>query len=371
MTNHHESQAIDNASANSPTTPSGTMTHTLHTRVLGSGEAALEVSAIGLGCMGFTMSWPPFLPHDESIRVIREAYEMGERFFDTAEVYGPFTNEELVGEALEPFRDDVVIATKFGFALHGALPGEEGTPLDASGRVQQTDSRPETIRKAIEGSLKRLRTDHIDLYYQHRVDTDVPIEDVAGVMRELMDEGKILHWGLSEAAPATVRRAHAVTPVTAVQNEYSMWWRKPEEELIPTLEELGIGLVPFSPLGKAMLAGRFDAATRFADDDYRSKIPRFSPDHMAHNVAMAEYVNSLAHDKGAAPAQIALGWLLAQKPWIAPIPGTKHIDRLRQNLGGTSVTFTADELADIRRRLDSIRIEGARYAPTQEALTNR
>ncbi|MCH9275623.1 aldo/keto reductase [Bifidobacterium amazonense] len=343
------------------------------TRTLGTGPAKLDVSAIGLGCMGFTMSWPPFLPHDESIRVIRTAYEMGERFFDTAEVYGPFTNEELVGEALEPFRDDVVIATKFGFALHGdPLGGQAGARavLDASGRVQQTDSRPETIRKAVEGSLKRLRTDHIDLYYQHRVDTKVPIEDVAGVMGELIAEGKILHWGLSEAAPATVCRAHAVTPVTAVQNEYSMWWRKPEEELIPTLEELGIGLVPFSPLGKAMLAGRFDAASRFTDDDYRSKIPRFSPEHMAHNVAMGDYVRSLAEARGVAPAQIALGWLLARKPWIVPIPGTKHIDRLRQNLGGAAVTFTPDELSDIDRHLDAIHIEGARYAPTQEALTN-
>ncbi|MBW3091040.1 aldo/keto reductase [Bifidobacterium miconisargentati] len=340
-------------------------------RTLGTGTAALEVSAIGLGCMGFTMSWPPFLPHDESIRVIRAAYEMGERFFDTAEVYGPFTNEELVGEALEPFRDDVVIATKFGFALHGGFGENEGeTQLDASGRVQQTDSRPETIRKAVEGSLKRLRTDHIDLYYQHRVDTKVPIEDVAGVMGELMAEGKILHWGLSEAAPATVRHAHAVTPVTAVQNEYSMWWRKPEEELMPVLEELGIGLVPFSPLGKAMLAGRFTATTRFADDDYRSRIPRFFPEHMAHNIRMSEYVQSLADARGVAPAQIALGWLLAQKPWIVPIPGTKHADRLHQNLGGAAVTFTPDELAEINQHLDAIHIEGARYQPTQEALTN-
>ncbi|WP_207761138.1 aldo/keto reductase [Bifidobacterium simiarum] len=344
-------------------------------RTLGTGKAALEVSAIGLGCMGFTMSWPPFLPHDEAIAAIRAAYEMGERFFDTAEVYGPFANEELVGEALEPFRDDVVIATKFGFALHGDPDGGEGgegeAPLDASGRVQQTDSRPATIRKAVEGSLRRLRTDHIDLYYQHRVDLRVPIEDVAGTMQELMDEGKILHWGLSEAAPATVRRAHMVTPVTAVQNEYSMWWRRPEEELIPTLEELGIGLVPFSPLGKAMLTGRFDAGSRFSDDDYRSKIPRFAPEHMAHNVAMAEYVESLASERGVAPAQIALGWLLAQKPWIAPIPGTKHVERMRQNMGGAAVTFTADELADIREHLDAIHIEGARYAPVQEALTNR
>lgn len=343
----------------------------LPTRMLGTGKAALEVSAIGLGCMGFTMSWPPFLPHDESIRVIRAAYAMGERFFDTAEVYGPFANEELVGEALEPFRDDVVIATKFGFALHGGFGEDHGTAqLDASGRVQQTDSRPATIRAAVEGSLRRLRTDHIDLYYQHRVDTAVPIEDVAGVMGELIAEGKILHWGLSEAAPATVRRAHAVTPVTAVQNEYSMWWRKPEEELIPVLEELGIGLVPFSPLGKAMLAGRFTAATRFADDDYRSRVPRFSPDHMAHNIRMSDYVQSLADARGVAPSQIALGWLLAQQPWIVPIPGTKHVERLQQNLGGAAVTFTPDELAAINRTLDTIHIEGARYQPTQEALTN-
>lgn len=228
----------------------------------------------------------------------RQRFRFRPRRGGIGRITGPFANEEPVGEALEPFRDDVVIATKFGFALHGALPGEEGATLDASGRVQQTDSRPETIRKAVEGSLSRLRTDHIDLCYQHRVDTKVPIEDVAGMMGELMAEGKILHWGLSEAAPATVRRAHAVTPVTAVQNEYSMWWCKPEEELIPLLEELGIRLVPFSPLGKAMLTGRFDAASRFTDDDYRSKIPRFAPEHMAYNVAMADYVRSLAEARG-------------------------------------------------------------------------
>ncbi|NMM94385.1 aldo/keto reductase [Bifidobacterium oedipodis] len=336
----------------------------MRTRILGAN--GLEVSAIGLGCMGFTMSWPPFLPHDESITVIRKAVDDGVTFFDTAEVYGPFTNEELVGEALEPVRDQVVIATKFGFDLHGGQ-GE----LDSSGRVQSLDSRPETIRKAVEGSLKRLRTDHIDLLYQHRVDPNVPIEDVAGTMQDLIREGKVLGWGLSEAGICTIKRAHAVCPLTAVQSEYSMWWRKPEEQLLDTLEALGVGFVPFSPLGKAMLTGRFDRNARFADDDYRSKIPRFSPENLDHNVALADYVRSLAESKGTTPARIALAWLLAQKPWIVPIPGTKHVNRLEDNIGAADVEFTAAELADIRGHLDAFEVAGARYPALQESLTGR
>lgn len=336
----------------------------MRTRILGAN--GLEVSTIGLGCMGFTMSWPPFLPHDESIAVIRKAVDDGVTLFDTAEVYGPFTNEELVGEALEPVRDRVVIATKFGFDLHGGQ-GE----LDSSGRVQSLDSRPETIRKAVEGSLKRLRTDHIDLLYQHRVDPNVPIEDVAGTVQDLIREGKVLGWGLSEAGICTIKRAHAVCPLTAVQSEYSMWWRKPEEQLLDTLEALGIGFVPFSPLGKAMLTGRFDRNARFADDDYRSKIPRFSPENLDHNVALAEYVHSLAEAKGTTPARIALAWLLAQKPWIVPIPGTKHVNRLEDNIGAADVEFTEAELADIRKHLDAFEVAGARYPALQESLTNR
>ena len=336
----------------------------MRTRILGAN--GLEVSAIGLGCMGFTMSWPPFLPHDESIKVIRRAVDDGITFFDTAEVYGPFTNEELVGEALEPVRDRVIIATKFGFDLHDGQ-GE----LDSSGRVQSLDSRPETIRKAVEGSLKRLRTDHIDLLYQHRVDPNVPIEEVAGTVQDLIREGKVLGWGLSEAGICTIKRAHAVCPLTAVQSEYSMWWRKPEEQLLDTLEALGVGFVPFSPLGKAMLTGRFDRNARFANDDYRSKIPRFSPENLDHNVALAEYVRSLAEAKGTTPARIALAWLLAQKPWIVPIPGTKHVNRLEDNIGAADVEFTEAELADIREHLDAFEVAGARYPALQESLTGR
>lgn len=334
----------------------------MRTRTLGAN--GLEVSAIGLGCMGFTMSWPPFLPHDESIAVIRKAHDEGVTFFDTAEVYGPFTNEELVGEAVEPFRDEIVIATKFGFDLHS-------NELDPSGRVQTLDSRPETIRAAVEGSLKRLRTDHIDLLYQHRVDPNVPIEEVSGTVQDLIREGKVLGWGLSEASVCTIKRAYAVCPLTAVQSEYSMWWRKPEEQLLDTLEALGVGFVPFSPLGKAMLTGRFDRNAKFSDDDYRSKIPRFSPENLDHNVALAEYVRSLAEAKGTTPARIALAWLLAQKPWIVPIPGTKHVNRLQDNIGATEVEFTAEELADIRKHLDEFEVVGARYPELQESLTNR
>lgn len=328
----------------------------MRTRFLG--QAGLEVSAIGLGCMGFTTSWPPFPDRADAITVIRRAVDLGVTLFDTAEVYGPYTNEDLVGEALEPVRDRVVIATKFGFGLR-----------DDDRRV--LDSRPETIRKAVEGSLRRLRTDHIDLLYQHRVDPDVLIEEVAGAVQDLMREGKVLHWGLSEASSSTIRRAHAVCPVTAVQSEYSMWWRRPEDGLLDTLGALGVGLVAFSPLGKAMLTGRVGRGTRFPDDDFRSRIPRFEPGNLDHNVELAEYVNGLAEAKRTTPARIALAWLLAQRPWIVPIPGTKHLDLLVDDLGAVDVTFDESELADIRDHLESFTVLGARYPQAQEAMTDR
>jgi aryl-alcohol dehydrogenase-like predicted oxidoreductase len=328
------------------------------------GNNGLSVSSIGLGCMGMTQSYPPYPEKSESIALIRQAVELGVTFFDTAEVYGPFTNEELLGEALELYRNQVVIATKFGYDI-------ANNKNDASGRPVNLSSSPETIRKAIEGSLKRLRTDHIDLYYQHRVDPNVPIEEVAGTIKELMDEGKVLHWGLSEAAASTVRRAHSVCPVTAVQSEYSMWYRKPEEELIPTLEELGIGFVPFSPLGKAVLTGRFNKDTTFDKTDFRSQIPRFNPENLSSNIALANYVAEIATNKDTTPARTALAWLLAQKPWIVPIPGTKKLERLKENIGADNVTFTAEELKDIRKKLESIEIIGERYPEEQEKLTGK
>lgn len=328
------------------------------------GKSNLEVSAIGLGCMGFTQSYPPYPDRKEAISVLRKAVELGVTFFDTAEVYSIFRNEDLIGEALEPFRNKVVIATKFGYDL-------ENIRLDESNRPVTLSSRPETIRKAIEGSLRRLRTDHIDLYYQHRVDPNTPIETVAETMAELIKEGKILYWGLSEAAPATVRRAHAVCPVTAVQSEYSMWYRRPEVELLPTLEKLGIGFVPFSPLGKAILTGRFNKETQFDNTDFRLSIPRFQPEMLQHNIALAEYVAKIAENKGTTPARIALGWLLAQKPWIVPIPGTKRVERIEENIGGADILFTQKELEDIRRHLDSFEIIGERYPEEQERLTEK
>lgn len=334
----------------------------MKTRFLGKDK--LEVSSIGLGCMGFTQSYPPYLPKDEAISVIRQAVEAGVTFFDTAEVYGPYTNEELVGEALEPYRDKVVIATKFGYDI-------ENNKMDAAGRPIALSSNPKVIRRAVEGSLKRLRTDHIDLYYQHRVDLDTPIEEVAQTVQDLIKEGKVLHWGLSEASAATVRRAHAVCPLTAVQSEYSMWYRNVEKELLPTLEELGIGFVPFSPLGKAVLTGRFNKDTKFDKTDFRSQIPRFNPENLAHNIELVSYVEDLAEAKNATPAQIALGWLLVQKPWIVPIPGTKKISRVQENIGGTDVEFTPEELMKIREKLNSIDIIGARYPEEQEKLTGR
>ena len=328
------------------------------------GKNKLEVSAIGLGCMGFTQSYPPYPDRKESIAVIRKAVELGVTFFDTAEVYSVYQNEELVGEALKPFRGEVVIATKFGYDIGG-------NAMDAYNRPMGLSSRPETIRKAVEGSLRRLRVDHIDLYYQHRVDPDTPIEVVADTVASLMKEGKVLNWGLSEAAPSTVRRAHAVCPLTAVQSEYSMWYRNPEAELLPVLEELGIGFVPFSPLGKAMLTGRFDKDTKFDASDFRSSIPRFQDENLRHNLELVDYVRELAERKGTTPARIALGWLLAQKSWIVPIPGTKRVERIEENIGGADVVFSPEELAEIRLKLDSITIVGARYPEDQERLTGK
>lgn len=333
----------------------------MKTRTLGKDR--LEVSAVGLGCMGFTQSYPPYPDRKDAIHTLREAVDLGVTFFDTAEVYSYYKNEDLVGEALQPVRDKVVIATKFGYDL------SETPDLGTSARPVSLSSRPETIRKAVEGSLRRLRTDHIDLYYQHRVDPNVPIETVAETVGELIKEGKVLHWGLSEAAPATVRRAHAVCPLTAVQSEYSLWYRKPEAELLPTLEELGIGFVPFSPLGKAMLTGRFNKDTKFDKTDFRSVIPRFQGDNLKHNMELVEYVEELAKRKETTPARIAIGWLLAQKPWIVPIPGSKHIERIRENIGGADISFTAEELADIRSHLDKIEILGGRYPEDQEKMT--
>lgn len=331
-------------------------------RVLG--RNGLKVSAIGLGCMGFTQSYPPYLPKEEAINVIRQAVELGVNFFDTAEVYGPYTNEELLGEALAPYRDKVIIATKFGYDI-------ENNKLDEAGRPIALSSNPKVIRRAIEGSLKRLKTDHIDLYYQHRVDPDTPIEEVAETIKDLFKEGKVLHWGLSEASAATVRKAHAVYPLTAVQSEYSMWYRNVEKELLPTLEELKIGFVPFSPLGKAVLTGRFNKDTHFDKSDFRSQIPRFNSENLQQNMKLVEYVQILAKDKNVTPAQIALAWLLAQKPWIVPIPGTKKITRVQENLGSVKVKFTTEELMQIREKLNSIEIVGARYPEEQEKLTGK
>lgn len=331
-------------------------------RVLG--RNGLKVSAIGLGCMGFTQSYPPYLPKEEAINVIRQAVELGVNFFDTAEVYGPYTNEELLGEALAPYRDKVIIATKFGYDI-------ENNKLDEAGRPIALSSNPKVIRRAIEGSLKRLKTDHIDLYYQHRVDPDTPIEEVAETIKDLVKEGKVLHWGLSEASAATVRKAHAVYPLTAVQSEYSMWYRNVEKELLPTLEELKIGFVPFSPLGKAVLTGRFNKDTHFDKSDFRSQIPRFNSENLQQNMKLVEYVQILAKDKNVTPAQIALAWLLAQKPWIVPIPGTKKITRVQENLDSVKVKFTTEELIQIREKLNSIEIVGARYPEEQEKLTGK
>jgi len=321
----------------------------------------LEVSALGLGCMGMTFSYKPFPERQTSIDLIRAAVERGVTFFDTAEVYGPFNNEELVGEALEPFKGKVVIATKFGFDIND--DGTHGT--------KGLDSSPARIRKVAEASLKRLRVDAIDLFYQHRVDLAVPIEDVAGAVKDLIKEGKVKHFGLSEAGAKTIRRAHAVQPVTALQSEYSLWYRTPEEEIIPTLEELGIGFVPFSPLGKGFLTGKMDENATFDKTDIRSIIPRFTPEARKANQALVDLLGMIAAQKKATPAQIALAWLLAQKPWIVPIPGTTKLHRLEENIGAVNVELSAEDLAEIESAAAKISIEGARYPEALEKTTGR
>jgi aryl-alcohol dehydrogenase-like predicted oxidoreductase len=313
----------------------------------------LEVSAIGLGCMGMSHGYGPAADKSEMIKLIHSAIDMGVTFFDTAECYGPYLNEELVGKALQPFRDKVVIATKFGITI------KDGK--------QFQDSRPEVIRASVEGSLKRLRTDYIDLYYQHRVDTTVPIEDVAGTIKDLIQEGKIKHWGLSEAGVNTIRKAHAVQPVTAIQSEYSMWWRTPENEIIPMLEELGIGLVPFSPLGKGILTGNIAKDAIFEKDDFRSIVPRFAPEALEANQKFVDFVKEVAADKNVTPAQIALVWILAQKPWIVPIPGTTKLHRLQENLGAVDVELSEKELSELNSEISKIEIIGARYPKELEA----
>jgi aryl-alcohol dehydrogenase-like predicted oxidoreductase len=324
------------------------------------GKNGLEVSAIGLGCMGMSFGYGPPMEKNEAISLLRAAVERGVTFFDTAEVYGAYTNEELVGEALEPFRGQVVIATKFGWKIDPNTRKSVGL-----------DSRPEQIKRVAEGSLKRLRLDAIDLFYQHRVDPDVPIEDVAGAVKELIQEGKVKHFGLSEPAAKTIRRAHAVQPVTAIQNEYSLWWRRPEEEVLEACEELGIGFVPYSPLGKGYLTGKIDESTQLDETDFRKTIPRFSPENRKANQTLVELLGTIAQRKNATPAQIALGWLLAQKPWIVPIPGTTKLHRLEENLAAEAIELTADDLREIRNSADKITIQGARYAEHAERMTNR
>jgi aryl-alcohol dehydrogenase-like predicted oxidoreductase len=328
------------------------------------GNSNLEVSALGLGCMGMSFSYGPPKDKQEMIALLRTAVERGVTFFDTAEVYGPFTNEELVGEALAPLRDRVVIATKFGFDT-------SVDPRAMKGGGPVLNSRPEHIKEVAEASLRRLRTDVIDLFYQHRVDPDVPIEDVAGAVKELIREGKVRHFGLSEAGMQTIRRAHAVQPVTAVQSEYSLWWRRPEEGLLQTLEELGIGLVPYSPLGKGFLTGKIDETTAFDSTDFRTTLPRFTPEARKANQALVDLLGQIAERKHATPAQIALAWLLAQKPWIVPIPGTTKLERLDENIGAVAVELTADDLRDIDDAAAKITVEGARYPEKLEQLTGR
>jgi aryl-alcohol dehydrogenase-like predicted oxidoreductase len=330
---------------------------TMHTRKLGNSN--LEVSALGLGCMGMSFSYGPAGDKQEMISVLRGAVERGITFFDTAEVYGPFTNEELVGEALSPFRGKVVIATKFGFKLKpDGSPGFVGP-----------DSRPERMKQVAEASLKRLKVDAIDLFYQHRVDPNVPIEDVAGAVKDLIQEGKVKHFGLSEAAAKTIRRAHAVQSVTAVQSEYSLWTRGPEAEVLPTLEELGIGFVPYSPLGKGFLTGKMNESTKFDKTDFRSTLPRFTPEALKANQALVDLLGKVAQRKKATPAQIALAWLLAQKPWIVPIPGTTKLARLDENIGAVAIELTSDDLREIETASSKIKVQGARYPENIERMT--
>jgi aryl-alcohol dehydrogenase-like predicted oxidoreductase len=326
----------------------------MQTRKLGQG---LEVSAIGLGCMGLSFGYGPAVEKEQGIALIRSAFERGVTFFDTAEAYGPFENEKLVGEAVAPFRDQVVIATKFGF--------RNANPKDG------VDSRPERIREVAEASLKRLKTDRIDLFYQHRVDPDVPMEDVAGAVKKLIQQGKVRHFGMSEAGVGSIRKAHAVQPLAALQSEYSLWWREPEKDILPVLEELGIGLVPFSPLGKGFLTGAINARTKFDSTDFRNIVPRFSPEARTANQALADMLGRFATSKGATPAQIALAWLLAQKSWIVPIPGTTKLHRLEENLGAANIELTGSDLRDIEAALAKVRIEGERYPESLKTLTGR
>jgi aryl-alcohol dehydrogenase-like predicted oxidoreductase len=325
------------------------------------GKTNLEVSAIGLGCMGMSFGYGPPKDKQEMISLIRSAVERGVTFFDTAEVYGPFTNEELVGEALAPFREQVVIATKFGFK-----PASNG-----ESRWSELDSRPQHIRQVADASLRRLRTDVIDLFYQHRVDPNVPIEDVAGAVKELIREGKVKHFGLSEAGAQTIRRAHAVQPVTAVQSEYSLWWRAPEAEVLPMLEELGIGFVPYSPLGRGFLTGKMNETTTFDSSDFRNMLPRFTAEARKANQALVDLLGEIAGRKKATPAQIALAWLLAQKPWIVPIPGTTKLKRLEENVAAAAVELTSDDLRQIDRAATKINVQGARYPERLERMTGR
>lgn len=326
----------------------------MNERTLGS----LKVSALGYGCMGLNFGYGEGVERAEAVSMIRAAHEMGVTFFDTAEVYGPFSNEEWVGEALEPIRDEVVIATKFGFRFE-------------DGKSAGLDSSPDSIRKVADACLKRLRTDRIDLFYQHRVDPNVPIEDVAGAVRDLIAEGKVKHFGLSEAGVDTIRRAHAVQPVTALQSEYSLWWREPEDEILPTLEELNIGFVPFSPLGKGFLTGAIDADTEFESGDFRNSVPRFSEEARAANSALVEVIGRIADGKGATKAQIALAWLLAQKPWVVPIPGTTKRHRLEENLGADGVSLTETELAGLQEAVEAVEIVGHRYSEAAQRMIDR
>ncbi|SPE23642.1 putative aldo-keto reductase protein [Candidatus Sulfotelmatomonas gaucii] len=323
------------------------------------GKSNLEVSALGLGCMGLSYGYGPATEKQQAITLIRTAYERGVTFFDTAEAYGPYKNEELVGEAVAPFRDRVVIATKFGFNF------------DENGGQSGMNSKPEHIRSYVETALKRLRTDVIDLLYQHRVDPDVPIEDVAGMVRDLIAEGKVKHFGLSEAGVRTIRRAHAVQPVTALQSEYSLWWREPEQEILPTLEELGIGFVPFSPLGKGFLTGAINESTQFDSKDFRNVVPRFDAENRKANQALVEVLGEIASKKNATRAQIALAWLLAQKPWIVPIPGTTKLQRLEENLGAAAVELTSGDLHEIENAVSTVEVQGARYPSHIQARVDR
>lgn len=324
------------------------------------GKSTLEVSALGLGCMGMSFGLGPAVDKKDGIALIRAAYERGVTFFDTAEVYGPFTNEELVGEAVAPFRDKVVIATKFGFKLD-----------PQTGKQAGLDSRPEHIKQVAEASLKRLKTNIIDLFYQHRVDSDVPIEDTAGAVKDLIQQGKVKHFGLSEAGVKTIRRAHAVQPVTALQSEYSLWWREPEKEVIPSLEELGIGFVPFSPLGKGFLTGKISGDTKFDKSDFRNVVPRFSEQNRKANQALVDLIGKFARQKKATPAQIALAWLLAQKPWIVPIPGTTKLHRLEENIGAANIQLSSEDLGELDNATKKIPVQGARYPEELQKLVGR